>query len=64
MNSEPPEKDHSAGVLLDLDGVTFFVDPDESYRVKFEIMQGDRVRQAMRPVFRCIDAPDLEFDPI
>jgi len=36
MNRKVPAEDHSLDALLDLDGVTFFVDPDKSYRVKFE----------------------------
>ena len=41
MSREPPETDHSADLVLELDGVTFFVDPDESYRVRFEIRRVD-----------------------
>lgn len=36
-----PEKDHGLDTLLALDGVTFFVDPEGRYRVRFTVRRTD-----------------------
>lgn len=35
MSRKPPDKDYGLDALLDLDGVSFFIDNDKSYWVKF-----------------------------
>jgi len=48
MSKNEPEKDHTLSLLLDLDGVSFFVDHTESWWVKFEVRRvpptGERPR--------------------